>query len=242
MIKNIVQFRIILVLILGISLTSAFAQNRNVQVLTYSHGKYVGEVANGKANGQGTYTAAKSGTIYSGQFVNDTFNGGGTMMWTNGDKFVGSWQNDSAVSGTMTFANGQTASGVVRNATFISSNNTTTNANAPRPSQPASGSASSNSYGFSSQRYTIVFSCEDSYAAGRDSILADNVMAALEQGPAVYSAVISNSTYATYCKPTNINMTNLSLLKNGTLHSRNNGAEYILIKQGNTATFGVVGR
>jgi hypothetical protein len=73
-------------------------------------------------------------------------------------------------------------------------------------------------------------------------MLAENVIAALEQGPAIYSAVISNSTYASFCKPTNVNMTNLSLLKNGRLHSRNNGAEYILIKQGNSATFGVVGR
>lgn len=94
----------------------------NTQVLTYSHGKYVGEVASGKANGQGTYTAAKSGTIYVGQFVNDTFSGKGTMLWTNGDKFVGIWQNDSATTGTMTFANGQTEQGIVKNAIFKSSN------------------------------------------------------------------------------------------------------------------------
>lgn len=238
MIKKIRPLMIVLALLSSASLNYSYAQNKNVQVLTYSHGKYVGEVANGKANGQGTYTAAKSGTIYSGQFVNDTFSGSGTMMWTNGDKFVGSWQNDSAVSGTMTFANGQTASGVVRNAVFVGGNSAST----PRPAQSSPESRGANTYGFSSQRYTIVFSCEDSYAAGRDAALADNVMAALEQGPAVYSAVISDSTYAKYCRPTSINMTNLSLLKNGTLHSRNNGAEYILIKQGNTATFGVVGR
>jgi hypothetical protein len=224
--------------LLSIFINVAVAQNRNVQVLSYSHGKYVGEVSNGKANGQGTYTASKSGAIYSGQFVNDTFNGNGTMIWANGDKFIGSWLNDSAVSGTMTFANGQTASGQVRNGNFIESGR----APIAPPAQSAQAPRGANSYGFNSQRYTIVFSCEDSYAVGRDAMLAENVIAALEQGPAIYSAVISNSTYASFCKPTNINMTNLSLLKNGRLYSRNNGAEYILIKQGNSATFGVVGR
>ena len=238
MIKKIRPLMIVLALLSSASLNYSYAQNKNVQVLTYSHGKYVGEVANGKANGQGTYTSAKSGTIYSGQFVNDTFSGSGTMMWTNGDKFVGSWQNDSAVSGTMTFANGQTASGIVRNAVFMVGNSTS----APRPTQVSPEPRSANTYGFGSQRYTIVFSCEDSYAAGRDAALADNLISALEQGAGVFSRVMSNSTYATYCRPANINMTNLSLLKNGTLHSRNNGVEYILIKQGNTATFGVVGR
>ena len=89
----------------------------NVQVLNYSHGKYVGEALNGKANGQGTYTS-KSGVIYQGQFINDTFSGNGTMFWTNGDKFVGTWNNDSAVNGTMSFANGSSAQGTVRNAIF----------------------------------------------------------------------------------------------------------------------------
>ena len=89
----------------------------NVQVLNYSHGKYVGEALNGKANGQGTYTS-KSGVIYQGQFISDTFSGSGTMFWTNGDKFVGTWNNDSAVNGTMSFANGSSAQGTVRNAIF----------------------------------------------------------------------------------------------------------------------------
>lgn len=90
-----------------------------VRVLNYSHGKYVGETLNGQASGNGTYTAARSGVIYSGQFVADTFNGQGTMLWPNGDRFVGTWKSDSAVSGTMTYANGEMASGIVRNAVFI---------------------------------------------------------------------------------------------------------------------------
>jgi hypothetical protein len=89
----------------------------NVLVLNYSHGKYVGEAFNGKANGQGTYTS-KSGVIYQGQFNNDTFSGNGTMIWPNGDKFVGIWNNDTALNGYMTFVNGTSAQGSVRNAIF----------------------------------------------------------------------------------------------------------------------------
>lgn len=96
----------------------------NSQTLSYPHGKYVSEVTNGKTNDQGTYTSAKSGAIYTGQFVNDTFSGKETMTWTNGDKLLGIWQNDSATSGTMTFANGQTDEGIVRNGFFKSSSST----------------------------------------------------------------------------------------------------------------------
>ena len=72
------------------------------------------------ALGQGTYIL-KSGIIYSGQFVSDTFNGNGTMIWTNGDKFEGIWNNDAAIKGTMTFRNGTSAQGTVRNAVFYAS-------------------------------------------------------------------------------------------------------------------------
>ena len=90
--------------------------------LTYSHGTYVGEVANGKANGQGTYTASASGTVYKGSFVNDSFNGSGTMTWKDGAQYVGTWQNDVGVQGTMTYPNGKKASGTVRKGVFTPSN------------------------------------------------------------------------------------------------------------------------
>lgn len=83
--------------------------------------KYVGEWAGGKASGQGTYTSKASGAMYSGQFSADTFSGAGAMTWTNGAKFVGQWKNDSAVSGTITYANGTTAVGTIRNAVFYAS-------------------------------------------------------------------------------------------------------------------------
>lgn len=93
--------------------------SKPTQTLNYPHGKYVGEVLNGKAHGYGSYTSAKSGTVYSGQFIADTFNGEGTMTWTNGSRYVGKWQNDTGVSGVMTYSNGATASGIVKNGNFI---------------------------------------------------------------------------------------------------------------------------
>ncbi len=88
------------------------------ETLNYSHGTYVGDTLNGKAHGFGTYTSKQSGTKYTGQFVADTFSGNGKMVWTSGAKYVGQWQNDSGVSGSITYPNGTTAVGTVRNALF----------------------------------------------------------------------------------------------------------------------------
>ena len=100
---------------------SSFVHSQNAQTLFYSHGKYVGEVLNGKAHGFGTYTAYKSGGIYTGNFQQDTFQGQGTYTWQDGSKYVGSWQNDAGIQGTMFYPNGATAQGTVRNAVFIPS-------------------------------------------------------------------------------------------------------------------------
>jgi hypothetical protein len=113
---------------------SSFVFAQNTQVLYYSHGKYVGEAFNNKAHGFGTYTSYKSGTVYTGNFYQDTFSGQGTMFWTNGSKFVGNWQNDSAIQGTMFYPNGSSAPGVVRNAVFIP--NTAPYTPPPTPSNP----------------------------------------------------------------------------------------------------------
>jgi hypothetical protein len=83
--------------------------------------RYVGGWLNGKASGQGTYNSRASAATYTGQFSADTFSGAGTMTWTNGARFVGQWKNDSAISGIITYANGATAAGTVRNAVFYAS-------------------------------------------------------------------------------------------------------------------------
>jgi hypothetical protein len=91
------------------------------QTLSYSHGTYVGEVANGKANGQGKYTSNKTGTTYTGSFVDDKFNGSGTMAWADGSKYVGTWQSDIGVQGAMTLPDGRVVKGTVKNAKFTES-------------------------------------------------------------------------------------------------------------------------
>ena len=95
---------------------------------------------------------------------------------------------------------------------------------------------------FNSKSFMIVFACEDQYGAGIDTQLSQQLISALQQGPGFFSSVMSSSTYMKYCKPYSLNMTNLELLNNGTLASRSDGKEYILIKQGPKTTFGVIGR
>lgn len=105
------------------------------ETLNYSHGTYVGDTLNGKAHGFGTYTSKQSGTKYTGQFVADTFSGAGTMFWNSGAKYVGQWQNDSGVSGSITYPNGATAVGTVRNAVFQATSQQPVAQTAARPTQ-----------------------------------------------------------------------------------------------------------
>jgi hypothetical protein len=100
---------------------SSFVHSQNAQTLFYSHGKYVGEVLNGKAHGFGTYTAYKSGGVYTGNFQQDTFQGQGTYTWLDGSRYVGTWQNDVGIQGTMFYPNGATAQGTVKGAVFTAS-------------------------------------------------------------------------------------------------------------------------
>ena len=95
---------------------------------------------------------------------------------------------------------------------------------------------------FSSKSFMIVFACEDSNGSGIDIGLSQTLMSTLQNNSSAFSSVMTTSTYMKYCKPYSLNMTNLELLKNGTLYGQADGKEYILIKQGPTATFGVIGR
>ena len=109
----------------------------------------------------------------------------------------------------------------------------------PQPSQTVSGNSNQK---FSSKSFMIVFACEDSNGSGIDIGLSQTLMSTLQNNSSAFSSVMTTSTYMKYCKPYSLNMTNLELLKNGTLYGQSDGKEYILIKQGPTATFGVIGR
>ena len=74
-------------------------------------GKYVGEVRNNKAHGQGTYTYGPSsqwaGDKYVGEYRNGKRHGQGTYTFVNGNKYVGEFRdNKFHGQGTYTFANG----------------------------------------------------------------------------------------------------------------------------------------
>ena len=53
--------------------------------------KYVGEIENGKPNGQGTYTWSGRGK-YVGESKDGRRNGQGTQTWKDGRKYVGEWK------------------------------------------------------------------------------------------------------------------------------------------------------
>ena len=65
----------------------------------YNNRKYVGEIENGKPNGQGTETSP-DGTKYVGEWKDDKRSGQGTYTYSSGDKYVGEWKDDKPWNGT----------------------------------------------------------------------------------------------------------------------------------------------
>lgn len=56
-------------------------------------GKYLGEVGNGKPNGQGTYTDPDGGK-FVGEWKDGHKNGIGTLTFPSGNKLIGEFRND----------------------------------------------------------------------------------------------------------------------------------------------------
>jgi len=75
---------------------------------TYPDGrKYVGEFKNGLLNGQGTFTSP-DGRKYVGEFKEGKRNGQGTQTSPDGGKYVGEWKNgEMSGQGTKTWSNGE---------------------------------------------------------------------------------------------------------------------------------------
>jgi hypothetical protein len=68
--------------------------------------KYVGEIENGKPNGQGTLSYL-SGTKYVGEYKDGKKNGQGTQTGSDGEKYLGEWKDGKRNGqGTETFPNG----------------------------------------------------------------------------------------------------------------------------------------
>ena len=96
---------------------------------TWKNGiSYVGEYANGEADGYGTMTFPEVG-FYTGKFVNGKREGYGRFIWDIGDTYSGIWNNDKMCGdGTYTFSDGYTIEGIWLN------NNITIEAFSMKPS------------------------------------------------------------------------------------------------------------
>ena len=81
--------------------------------------EYVGELRDGKANGQGTLTWASGDALakYVGEFRNGKMHGQGTLTYADGSKYVGEFK-DGAYNGqgTLTFVDGHKYVGELMNA------------------------------------------------------------------------------------------------------------------------------
>lgn len=64
-------------------------------------GNYIGQLRNGKANGQGT-TTWSNGRKYTGEWRDDKMHGQGTLTWANGAYYVGAFR-DNKMHGQGTF-------------------------------------------------------------------------------------------------------------------------------------------
>ena len=88
------------------------------ETITYSNGKYVGDVVNGVPNGYGTFTLAK-GDKYVGEWKNGKYYGQGTLTFPNGDKYVGEFKDDEFQGqGTYTYQHGETYVGEFKDSKY----------------------------------------------------------------------------------------------------------------------------
>ena len=111
--------------IMDVNGTSAFIKQRGsssssstastVRTLQIGGGTYIGDVVDGRANGQGTLTWA-SGAKYVGQFKDSKQHGQGTYTFPDGYKYVGEWKDDKQHGqGTYTGTDGHKYVGEYKN-------------------------------------------------------------------------------------------------------------------------------
>jgi hypothetical protein len=80
--------------------------------------KYVGEIEDGKPNGQGTLTTHDGGK-YVGEWKNGEYDGQGTETFPDGIKYVGEFKDDERNGqGTLTFPDGERFVGEYKDGRF----------------------------------------------------------------------------------------------------------------------------
>ena len=82
--------------------------------------KYTGDIdQNGDFTGNGTYTFAKNGDVYTGSLIKGVRNGKGTITRVSGMKYVGDWKNDLFDgNGVLIFPNGDKYTGAFKDGKF----------------------------------------------------------------------------------------------------------------------------
>lgn len=69
-----------------------------MKVYDFKGGKYVGQVSQGKRQGYGCFYYGKSDQLnreyYEGMWVDCKRHGKGTLVWRNGNRYVGGFSND----------------------------------------------------------------------------------------------------------------------------------------------------
>jgi hypothetical protein len=101
-----------LCIMVAVGVMAASGQTNAVGKLTILGGAYEGEIKDGKANGQGTWTHP-NGIKYVGEWKDDKKNGQGTLTYSEGGNYVGEFKDDMwNGQGTLTRANGRTKSGL----------------------------------------------------------------------------------------------------------------------------------
>jgi len=74
-------------------------EKKEMKVLSFSNGDYIGEVKNGKPNVQGTYTF-HNGNKYEGEWRDGKYHGQGIYTFHDGRKYVGEWNENKEWNGT----------------------------------------------------------------------------------------------------------------------------------------------
>ncbi len=93
-------------------------------------------------------------------------------------------------------------------------------------------------------RFQIAFICTDEYGAGRDRMLATNLLQELANGRyQIYGVMLANQTYAKFCSPVTSAISNNKIVhQKGELIYQDGTAWFYLVQISPNATAGVIGR
>ena len=81
-------------------------EKKEMKVINFNNGEYIGEVKYGEPNGQGTLTWF-NGDKYVGEFMDGKKNGQGTYTFYYGRKYVGEFMDGKRWKGTMYYKDGK---------------------------------------------------------------------------------------------------------------------------------------